>query len=232
MKNTKCILFDCMETLIDMTELPKFEDYALWAYHGAELEDYWKDFHEFLEEYIYSKDIIEKFITSSKEYDLSEIFKIMAKRKTKDNFLIEYILKKLMNNYWKNYKDKCYVRSDVSKTLHKLSDKYDLGIVSNFKVKSGVEDLLNSTSIAHYFKNIVVSINVGWRKPNENIYKTALDYFKFKPKEVLFVGDDYINDYVQPRKLGLNSIILDRYNKYKYIKHRISNFYELEYYIK
>lgn len=228
MSKIKCILFDCMETLIDVTELPTSRDYARWAYDGSGVEGYWNNFDEFFETYIEAKERIIKRLPKNKEHNLIERFEEIALLNFKDNKDIRReISEKLMKNYWKTYTQKCYIKEDVANILPILANKYQLGVVSNFVVKDGVEELLVSHGIGDYFNSIITSVNVGWRKPNENIYNIALQHFKVSPWEVLFVGDDYINDYVQPKKLGLNVLLLDRYNNFKHITERVCDFYEL-----
>lgn len=51
----KYIFFDCMETLIDLHELPSRSDYARWAFQGSGVEGYWRDFEDFLMLYEASK---------------------------------------------------------------------------------------------------------------------------------------------------------------------------------
>ncbi|MEY8001350.1 HAD family hydrolase [Clostridium sp. Mt-5] len=50
----------------------------------------------------------------------------------------------------------------------------------------------------------------GWRKPHPNIYVSAIKMSGFSCDETLFVGDDFINDYAGPRRIGLASIFLDK----------------------
>lgn len=228
MSKIKCILFDCMETLIDVTELPTLRDYARWAYDGSGVEQYWENFDEFFQNYIQAKEKIIKRLPENKEHNLIKRFEEIALLKFKGNKdTITEISEKLMDNYWKTYTQKCYIKNEVAKVLPTLSNKYQLGVVSNFVVKDGVEELLVSHGISNYFDSVITSINVGWRKPHPNIYNVALQHFKVSPCEILFVGDDYINDYLQPKKLGLNVLLLDRYNKFEHIKERVCNFYQL-----
>lgn len=228
MNKIKCILFDCMETLIDVTQLPTLQDYARWAYDGSGVEQYWENFDEFFQNYIEAKERIIKKLPENKEHNLIERFEEIALLKFKNNKdIITEISEKLMDNYWKTYTQKCYIKGDVAKILPTLASKYPLGVVSNFVVKDGVEELLISHGISDYFNSVITSVNVGWRKPHPNIYNIALQHFKVSPWEVLFVGDDYLNDYVQPKKLGLKVLLLDRYNNFQHITERVCDFYEL-----
>jgi len=46
------IFFDCMETLIDMYDLPGEREYALWAYDGSGVEIYWNNAEKFISEFL------------------------------------------------------------------------------------------------------------------------------------------------------------------------------------
>ncbi len=52
MEKIEYLFFDCMETLVDMDNLPETKDYASWSYHGSGVEKYWDDFNHFCEHYI------------------------------------------------------------------------------------------------------------------------------------------------------------------------------------
>ncbi len=166
------ILFDCMETLIDMTQLPDRRDYAFWAYEGCGVEYLWRDFEEFFDEYRLAADSITEKSPQYKEHSIMERFMLMLDRKNikeKRDILIDSIYQ----NYWKNYSSRCYVDVETVNLLDYLSNKYKIGVVSNFIVDNGVEDLLKKTGIIDYFEFVVTSVKCGWRKPHKIIYDEA-----------------------------------------------------------
>jgi FMN phosphatase YigB (HAD superfamily) len=44
----------------------------------------------------------------------------------------------------------------------------------------------------------------------------------------LFVGDDFVNDYLAPLELGMRPVYLDRFDKHPELESRIKSFYELQ----
>jgi putative hydrolase of the HAD superfamily len=108
-----------------------------------------------------------------------------------------------------------------------LTESYQLGIVSNFKVPGGIEELLKLNGIERYFNSVTVSINMGWRKPHEAIYHHALNFMDALPEDIYFIGDDFKNDYLKPRELGLKGVLLDRFNRHPEVTDRVKDFYEL-----
>ncbi|MDP4094704.1 MAG: HAD family hydrolase [Bacillota bacterium] len=226
----KWIFFDCMETLIDLTELPGLRDYAMWAYEGSGVENIWKDFNEFFSVYLSVREKIQNGLPENKEYGMYERFEAITS--VSNPSFTEKQLQKislmLYRNYWNNYKKRSYVKEDVNEVLPRLYERFKLAVVSNFMVQGGIEELLKLNGISRYFEFVVTSINEGWRKPEEKIYTAALNKACITPGNIIFAGDDYINDYVTPARIGMNTILLDRYKKHEDLDSRVMNFYELE----
>ncbi|HEY2158898.1 MAG TPA: HAD family hydrolase [Isosphaeraceae bacterium] len=57
---------------------------------------------------------------------------------------------------------------------------------------------------------LVISSEVGVRKPHPDFYRAACDRLGLPPGRVLCVGDDLENDVLGPRRAGLRAILLDR----------------------
>lgn len=213
MCKNKAIFFDCMETLIDMYELPGDTGYALWAYEGSGVEKYWKDSEEFVEQHFFMRKFLKERPPLYREYSINERFQMIVERKlgSKEEKLVSDITEKLIANFWVKYKNQCYVSQEVIDTLDSLSHKgYKMGVVSNFLVMGGVEELLTLLGLAKYFQFVVTSVEEGWRKPHSAIYERALFEAQAEPKEVIFIGDDYERDYLAPHRLGMKSFLYDR----------------------
>lgn len=79
---------------------------------------------------------------------------------------------------------------DVNTTLDTLKARgYKLGIVSNARDAANVERLVDQAQLRPWFNPIVISANVGVRKPHPRIFKGVLDAWQLKPDEVVMVGD-------------------------------------------
>lgn len=232
MYKVDCILFDCMETLIDIKEYPDLRLYAAWAYHGSNCEDLWDSFEIFLKDYEIAKSFLDEEYKNHQEYNIFDRFKFMIDKrfgKKKEKFRKD-IIEKISFNYWKNYKNNCYVRLEVKELLKRLEKEYSLAVVSNFMKEKGVEELLKENDIIDYFDFVVTSIKTGWRKPNKIIFQEAIKKANISLDKILFVGDNYKCDYEGSRRIGLNSILLDRNNKYLDLNldNRINKIEEIE----
>lgn len=224
----KYVFFDCMETIIDLYELPSRSDYAYWAYLNSGVEAYWNSFDYFLKDYEAAKIYFDSILTVNEEYDMLDRIKYVVNQNDKiASELRPTIVERLYNTFWDTYQSKCYVQQDVSETLIRLSEKYRLAVISNFKVKNGIEKLLDINNLNHLFDFIITSIDFGWRKPDIKIYQHALNLSKCLSRDVVFVGDDYENDFLVPRQLGMNALLLIK-NENDIGKDRISSFLDIE----
>ena len=57
---------------------------------------------------------------------------------------------------------------------------------------------------------LVISSEVGFRKPGEGFYQAVLNHLEEPAESVLFIGDDWINDVEFPAKFGFKANLLDR----------------------
>src|SRR5690606_1723754 len=112
-------------------------------------------------------------------------------------------------------------------TIVQLKEKYKLAIVSNFMVMNGIEELLEINDVRDVFEFVVTSVGFGWRKPDSKIYKYAIKKSGCQECEILFIGDDYENDYVAPRKTGMKSLWLNKYQGKREGIDQVRDFFEV-----
>lgn len=85
-----------------------------------------------------------------------------------------------------------------------------IGMISNATdLARKVMDNLNLTRL---FDPIVISSEVGFRKPDKRIFLLAAKKAKIPPSRSIYVGDRYAVDVVGARSAGMNSILIDREN--------------------
>jgi len=219
-----------METLVDLHVLPTSRDYAAWAFEGSGVEELWEDFDAFHRYYILSKKELASQLPEYADYEMKLRFLQLIKLSLSELGYgrMEATADRLRDNYWKKYKSVCYLRQDVRLALPKLGKLLSMGVVSNFMVMGGIQELLELTGIRNQFEFVVTSVEEGVIKPHPAIYGKALQLAGVKPEQVIFVGDDYINDYIKPAELGMYTICLDRYDKHAGLERRIRDFNELE----
>jgi putative hydrolase of the HAD superfamily len=84
-----------------------------------------------------------------------------------------------------------------------------IGIASNFDARLR-EVLVGLPELARWSDRVVISSEVGYRKPHPAFYQAACARLELAPGRVLHVGDDIENDLHGPRRAGVHSILIDR----------------------
>ena len=95
--------------------------------------------------------------------------------------------------------------------LKAMRERYRLAVVSNFDYSPTCLGILEREGIADLFETIVISDEVGWRKPKPVIFETALDRMNaLAPAAALFVGDRADIDVVGARGVGMRTAWINR----------------------
>lgn len=92
---------------------------------------------------------------------------------------------------------------DHRELLLNLSRRYRLGIVSNFDYAPVAQWILDRERVTDFFQAVVVSADVGWRKPKPAIFEAALSRLGVGPREALFVGDRADIDVLGAKAVGM-----------------------------
>jgi putative hydrolase of the HAD superfamily len=117
-------------------------------------------------------------------------------------------VKKAVNVYFEGYLRSLKPRSCALRTLKKLSDTYSLGLVSNFTYAPVIHAGLRRLRLNPYFDAILVSQDVGWRKPHPKIFEEALKRLKRGAKQTVFVGDNPIEDIQGAKNVGMKAVFI------------------------
>jgi len=96
---------------------------------------------------------------------------------------------------------------DVINVIPELSKSYKLAVVSD--AWPSLENVFREAGLRNYFSSFVISSKKGVTKPDELMYKTALDELNVLPEEAIFI-DDNINNCNGAIKLGINAFVLCR----------------------
>ena len=98
---------------------------------------------------------------------------------------------------------------DVLDTLHRSKK---LALVSNFDHPPHVHSVLSTLGLMPYFDSVVISGEVGIKKPDPRIFNAALEQTDIKPEEVIYVGDTE-DDTKAARAAGMVPIRIQRDNE-------------------
>ena len=83
-----------------------------------------------------------------------------------------------------------------------------LGIVSNYGTH--LLDLLPRLGIFDYFDFIIVSAIVGITKPDPRIFKIAVEEAGVPTHQILYVGDNYVDDIEGANNVGIDAVLINR----------------------
>ena len=98
---------------------------------------------------------------------------------------------------------------EVAETLSALEKRgMVLSVISNFD--SRLIGILEGLGAAHWFEHIFVSSRVGYAKPDQQIFHTALERHSLKAGDALHVGDSEEKDLHGANKAGLKGVLVER----------------------
>ena len=105
------------------------------------------------------------------------------------------------------YSDSLYYLQRNKTLLQRLSERYRLGIVSNFY--GNLEFLCREIGYGEVFSVIIDSARIGVAKPHAVIFRTALERLDCRPEKTVFVGDNPVRDMAGARALSMPHIWLN-----------------------
>ncbi|MEN6462631.1 MAG: HAD family hydrolase [Syntrophomonas sp.] len=136
---------------------------------------------------------------------------------------VDFILKRLNLNLAGNIWDRVYhtytttlleippvLNDDVKETLPVLAERYKLAVICNTGVTPGLilREFIKNNQLQNYFKMMVFSDEVGWAKPNVNIFRYTLEGIKVENSKAAHIGDDPITDIIGAKKAGMKAVWL------------------------
>ena len=92
------------------------------------------------------------------------------------------------------------INQEVVDFIKTLRERYRLGLVSNHP--AGLQEWLEDWQILELFATVVVSGEVGVAKPDEKIFRIALEWLGIEAAEALFI-DDTEEHVLAARTLGM-----------------------------
>ena len=102
--------------------------------------------------------------------------------------------------------------SETHHVLHTLHRSKKLALVSNFDHPPHVHSVLSKLGLTPHFDSVVISAEVGIKKPDPRIFDAALEQTGIKPEEAIYVGDTE-DDIKAARAAGMVPIRIQRDNE-------------------
>jgi putative hydrolase of the HAD superfamily len=105
------------------------------------------------------------------------------------------------------YKPKT-LNSNLIKIIKKLKKKFKIVLISNNN-KEYCKEYLFKTKLNKLFNMIILSYQVGYRKPSPKIYKILIRKTNCKPSDVLYI-DDEKSKLPPAKKIGFKTLLYQR----------------------
>ncbi len=119
------------------------------------------------------------------------------------------IVREVWTEYLKEWPKQSTLYDDTTLLLKALRGKYKLGLVTNYPDGPTARKVFRKFRFEEVFDSLVISGEVGYRKPSWIIFERALTELGSNPKDALMVGDTFIADVLGPKKMGMKSILID-----------------------
>ncbi|MBO8158125.1 HAD family hydrolase [Thermosyntropha sp.] len=124
------------------------------------------------------------------------------------------------------------INDDVQEILPRLKSKYKLAVICNTGITPGknLRELMKKDGIIDYFDYLVFSDEVGFAKPNIEIFNFTLNKLKAENSCVAHIGDDVLTDMWGAKNAGMTTIWLapEADEKLSHIDYHIRRLNELK----
>jgi putative hydrolase of the HAD superfamily len=121
----------------------------------------------------------------------------------------EEILESLTTAHMSELARSFEVQPETIEVLEWAGRHFRRAMISNFDYSPALYDALDRFGIRSMFETIVVSDEVGWRKPHRIIFDRAFEQLRINPQEGLFIGDQLYIDVYGALNSGMDVVWLE-----------------------
>lgn len=205
------ILFDVNGTLIDInTDEGNEEIYRglshILTYHGVNLHRW-----ELRDEYFRIMDEQRKASQENHpEFDVVRLFAELLQRRPEvaravPKAKLRWLPTFLAEAYRGLSRNRLQLYPEVLPVLDELMGRYPMAAVSDAQSAWCLPEM-RAVGLDGYFKTVVVSGDLGYRKPDPRLFQAALTALQVQPEETLFVGNDMYRDVFGAGRLGMKTV--------------------------
>lgn len=208
MKPFTHIFFDFFGTLVQYSASHRGESHershSVLSNQGCELsyEDYLAEWERTFERFVQSS------IESLDEFSMDQLclhfLSTNLPSQPDANSVVAF-----RDTYLEEWSEGVFFIPQLDILLDDLASRYYLSVVSNTHHEPLVTGTLERAGIFDFFSSVTTSVEHGRRKPCPTIYQSALSVTGCEPDRGLFIGDSFQNDYMGPRAVGLQALLID-----------------------
>ncbi|MBC3080863.1 HAD family hydrolase [Staphylococcus capitis] len=210
-RKVKLVIFDLDNTLFSFNNLwikankDTFEEYTLFK--DIEYSDFMKLYKKY--DLYFWKQHDEGIITLDELRELRLI-------KTLKHFDIDISLAEA-NKYFQSFFTKLLssitVNRKINDLLLSLKENVNIAILTNGKLKEQNTKIDNLDIRSIFEKNIFISQNIGYEKPDPKAFLNVTSNLNVNPEECLFIGDSFKNDILGALDVNMAAIWLTNSDK-------------------
>ncbi len=221
MKKYTTVIFDLFDTIVDFnfSRLPTVdikgvrsrttsrEVYSVFAgyYPAISFAEFYPYFIESYHQFQEMKHV------EWREYPNRDRFKLMLRNMDiPDDPNAETAADEMVRAHMEGLASAVEFPEENENALDDVSKKgYRMAIISNFDYAPTAYSLIDKFRIGRFFEQIIISEEVGWRKPKPIIFRRAMELMSIKPEEALFVGDNFRADICGAKGVGMDAAWLN-----------------------
>jgi HAD superfamily hydrolase (TIGR01549 family) len=117
-------------------------------------------------------------------------------------------VKAALNVFFQDFIDTLELRDDAKKLVKQAKGQSKVALISNFTHAPVIYKSLRKVGLSEFFNVVVVSEEVGWRKPSGRIFQDALNRLQIKACEAIYIGDSPNEDIKGAKQAGLKTIFV------------------------
>jgi putative hydrolase of the HAD superfamily len=117
-------------------------------------------------------------------------------------------IKAALNIFFQDYVDSLELRPYAKSLLRNIVENCKLGLISNFTYAPVIYASLRKLGINQFFNTVVVSEDMGWRKPHKRIFQEALRKLQVTAEETVYIGDSPLEDIEGAKTVGMKTIFV------------------------
>jgi HAD superfamily hydrolase (TIGR01549 family) len=125
-------------------------------------------------------------------------------------------VKAALNVFFQDFIDTLELRRNATKLIKQAKEKYKVALISNFTHAPVIYKSLRQLRLNEFFNAVVVSEEVGWRKPSSYIFEHALNKLQVKAHEAIYIGDSPNEDIKGAKQAGIKTVfVVSQFNSLK-----------------
>ncbi len=110
--------------------------------------------------------------------------------------------------FFQDFIDTLELREGATELLAEVGKQYRLGLLSNFTYGPVIRKSIRKIGIDQYFNAVIVSEEIGWRKPSPVIFQDMLQRLGVTADEAVFIGDSPLEDIKGALNMGIRTVFV------------------------